>query len=179
MSKQFYFKQLSLYKNVLFQAIHFSINTQYSSIWPIDKTLSGDTIPVQSRPESDGNKGLLCIPRNPSITGTSPSDCLESYPGHPLVGESYPSTDRQLVYSIARADRANKEGRGERRKQWTKEGRKAIWMRRKERRKNKRDKKEMDEKCWVGKKEGRWKGKKKEEERKKEKSKGRKWKRND
>ena len=27
-------------KTVLFQAIHFSISTQFSSIWPIDRTLS-------------------------------------------------------------------------------------------------------------------------------------------
>ena len=35
---------------------------------------------------SDGNRGILCIPQSSSITGYSPSDCLVSYPGHPLVG---------------------------------------------------------------------------------------------
>ena len=49
MSEQFYFKQFSLewvqslnIKTVLFQAIQFSISRQFSSIWPIDRTLSGD-----------------------------------------------------------------------------------------------------------------------------------------
>ena len=34
-------------KSVLFQTIQFSISTQFSSIWPIDRTLSGATIPDQ------------------------------------------------------------------------------------------------------------------------------------
>ena len=29
-------------------------------------------------------KGMPRIPESPSITGTSPSDCLVSYPGHSL-----------------------------------------------------------------------------------------------
>ena len=41
-------------KTVLFQAIQFSISPLFSSIWPIDKTLSGGTIPGQSGPGSDG-----------------------------------------------------------------------------------------------------------------------------
>ena len=32
-------------KNVLFQAIQFSLSTQFSSIWPIDRSLSGATTP--------------------------------------------------------------------------------------------------------------------------------------
>ena len=56
MSKQFHFKQFSLalvrslnevcslnVKTDLFQAIQFSISTQFSSIWPIDRALSGPT----------------------------------------------------------------------------------------------------------------------------------------
>ena len=66
-------------KTVLFQTIHFSLSTQFSSIWSIDNTLSAATTPSQSGPGSDGNKGVLCIPQGSSITGTSPSDCLESY----------------------------------------------------------------------------------------------------
>ena len=31
-----------------------------------------------------GNDGVPCIPRRSSITGTSPSDCLVSYPEHSL-----------------------------------------------------------------------------------------------
>ena len=38
----------------------------------------------QSGPGSDGNEGVLHIPQSYSITGTSPSDCLVSYPGHSL-----------------------------------------------------------------------------------------------
>ena len=35
-------------KSVPFQAIQFSISIQFSSIWPIDKTLSGAMTPGQS-----------------------------------------------------------------------------------------------------------------------------------
>ena len=50
-------------------------------------TRSGATIPSKSRPGSDGNEGVLNIPQCSSIPGTSPSDCLVSYPGH-LLRES-------------------------------------------------------------------------------------------
>ena len=32
------------------------------SIWPIDKIISGVTIPGQSRPENNGNEEVLQIP---------------------------------------------------------------------------------------------------------------------
>ena len=35
-----------------------------------------------SGPGRDGNEGVLHIPQSPTITGTSPLDCLLSYPGH-------------------------------------------------------------------------------------------------
>ena len=64
--KQFYFKQFSLeqvhnfnIKTVLFQTIQFSISTLFSSIWSIDKTLSGAITPGQRGPGSNGNEGLL------------------------------------------------------------------------------------------------------------------------
>ena len=67
--KLFLFKQFSLalvhslkVKTVLFQAIQFSISTQFSSIWPIDMTLSGAPTLGQSGPGSDGNERVLCIP---------------------------------------------------------------------------------------------------------------------
>ena len=41
----------------------------------------GATTPGQSGPGSDGNEGILNIPQSLSITGTSPLDCLISYPG--------------------------------------------------------------------------------------------------
>ena len=74
-----------------------------NSIWPIDWTLSGATTLDQSGPGNDGIKGVLCIPQSSSITGTSPSDCLVSYPEH-LLGESYPSTEVQYMYFTALAD---------------------------------------------------------------------------
>ena len=73
-------------KTVLFQTTQFSISTQFSSIWPINRTLSGVTTLGQSESGSDGNERVLCIPQSSSITGNSPSDCLVSYPGMTLVG---------------------------------------------------------------------------------------------
>ena len=90
-------------KTVPFQTIQFSISTQFSFIWPIDRTLLGATTPGQSGLGSNGNKEVFCIPQSSRITGASPSDCLVSYPGHSL-GESYPSAEIQLVYSIAQVD---------------------------------------------------------------------------
>ena len=59
---------------------------QFSSIWPIDRTLSGATTLGQSGPGSDGNEGVLRILQSSCITGNSPLDGLLSYPGHSLVG---------------------------------------------------------------------------------------------
>ena len=53
---------------------------------PIDRALSGATTPGQSGPGSDGNEGVLRIPQSSSTAGTSPSDCLVSYPGHSFGG---------------------------------------------------------------------------------------------
>ena len=62
-------------------------------------------MPGQSGPWSNGNEGVLRIPQNPNITGTSLSDCLVSYPGHSLGGRvSYSSADVRSVYSTALAD---------------------------------------------------------------------------
>ena len=59
---------------------------KFSFIGPIDRTLSGATTLGQSEPGSNGNEGVLCIPQISSFTGTSPSVCLISYPGHLLGG---------------------------------------------------------------------------------------------
>ena len=67
-----------------FQVIQFCISMQYSSIWPIDRTLSGAITLSQSGPGSNGNEGVLCIHQSSSNIGTSPSDCLVSYAGHSL-----------------------------------------------------------------------------------------------
>ena len=60
--------------------------------------LSGATNPGQSRPGSDGNEGVFCIPQ-------SSSDCLLSYQDT-LYWEFYPSAEMQSVYSTAPANRA-------------------------------------------------------------------------
>ena len=83
--------------------IQFSISIQFSSIWPVDRALSGATTSGQSGPGSDGNEGVLCIPQSSSITGTSSLDCLVSYSGHSLGG-SYSSAEMQSVYSTAPDD---------------------------------------------------------------------------
>ena len=61
-------------KIVLFRTI------QFSSIWPIDRTLSGATTPSQSGPGSDGNEGVLHIPQSLNIR-------LFSVISRTLVGE--------------------------------------------------------------------------------------------
>ena len=55
-----------------------------SSVWPIDRTLSGATILSQSGLGSNGNERVLCIFQSSSITGASPSNRLMSYQGHSL-----------------------------------------------------------------------------------------------
>ena len=67
--------------------------------------MSDATMPGQSGPGSNGKEGVLRIPQSPSITGTSPSDCLVSYLGY-LFGGSYPSAEVQSVYSTAPANLA-------------------------------------------------------------------------
>ena len=53
-------------------------------------------------------KGVLLIPQNTSITGTSPSDCLVSYPGQLLggrgdaVGVFYNPSRRGKIFFMAR-----------------------------------------------------------------------------
>ena len=72
-------------------------------------TLIGTTTPDQSRPESNGCEEVLRIPQCSSITGTSPSDCLVSYPEHSLVGWGfYPSAELRSVDSTAPADGENR-----------------------------------------------------------------------
>ena len=63
---------------VLVEIIQFRMSMQFSSIWPIDRVISGATTPGQSGPGSDANEGVLHIPQSSSIIGTSPSDCSVS-----------------------------------------------------------------------------------------------------
>ena len=72
-----------------------------SSIWAIDRTLSGATTSDWSGLAIDGNEEVLCIPQI-FKAGASSSGCLVSYPGHSWKG-SYPSTEMLLVYSTASA----------------------------------------------------------------------------
>ena len=119
MSKQFYFKQFSLaqlhslnIKTVLFQAIQFSISTHFSSIWPIDRTLSGATTSGQCGPESDSNEGVLRIPQSSNITETSPSDGLELYPGRSLGGWGFLPLCREALcvfYNPSQSDKLKNE----------------------------------------------------------------------
>ena len=51
-------------QTVLFQAIQLSINTYFSTNWPIDRTLSGATTPGQSGHGSEGHKWILRIPQS-------------------------------------------------------------------------------------------------------------------
>ena len=76
-------------KTVLFQRIQFNWRTLFSSIWPIDRALSGATTPGQSGPGSDGIKVVIRFLQRSSITGVSPSNCLVSYTGHSWVGVGF------------------------------------------------------------------------------------------
>ena len=60
-------------------------------------------LPLQARVDLGVIEMKGYIPQSSSIAGTSPSDCLVSYPGHSFEG-SYPSAEKQLVYSTAPAD---------------------------------------------------------------------------
>ena len=50
-------------KTVLFLAIQFSISTQFSSIWLIDRALSG----AVTGPGSNGNEVVLAFPNAPVL----------------------------------------------------------------------------------------------------------------
>ena len=62
------------------------MSKQFSSIRTIDRTQAVASTPSQSGLGSDSSEGVLCIPQSSSITGTSTSDYLGSYPRHSLVG---------------------------------------------------------------------------------------------
>ena len=74
-----------------------------SSIWPIDRTLSGTTTPGQGGPKSNGNERIRHISQ---ISKALPSNGLISHAGHLCVCVCVcvclpPSTAVQLVYSTA------------------------------------------------------------------------------
>ena len=86
-----------------------TLNMQFTSIWPVDRTLSAATIQGQSGPGSDSNEGLLGIPQCTSNAGTSPSNCLVSYPAHSLSGVL--SLCREVVSVFYSPSRLGKDGR--------------------------------------------------------------------
>ena len=98
-----FFYTKSNIKIVLVQTIQFSISTQFSSIWRIDRTLLGAITPGQSGPGSNTHEGVLRIPQSSSITGALPSDSLVSYREFSL-GVSYSSAEIQSVYFASPAD---------------------------------------------------------------------------
>ena len=88
---------------VLFETVRFSISIQFSSIWPIDWTLSGATTPSPSGPGSDGNKGVFRMTQNSNIIRVSLSDTLMSYPEYSLEeGILLLSRDVGIFYSPGR-----------------------------------------------------------------------------
>ena len=68
---QFYINQLNDFKYSEWSS---------HSMWPTNRALIGTTTPGQSGLRSNSNEGVLHIPQS-SWNGTSPSDCLVSYPG--------------------------------------------------------------------------------------------------
>ena len=65
----------------------------------------------QSGLKIDGKKGVLHIFQNSSITGTSLSDSLVSYPGPSRRGGSHLSVAMRSVYSTAPTDWTGRKGR--------------------------------------------------------------------
>ena len=72
--KQFHFQQFSLalvhslnIKTLLFQAIQFSLSAQFSSVWSIDKTLSGATTLGQSGPRAMAMKEYSAFLKAPAL----------------------------------------------------------------------------------------------------------------
>ena len=87
---------------VLFQAIQFSIGTQFNSIGPIEKTLASATTLGQSGVGSEGNKVVLCVPKSSNLFWGLTIRLFMSYPGY-LSGVEYnPSAEVKSVYSTAR-----------------------------------------------------------------------------
>ena len=71
---------------------------QFTSIQPIDRALSGATIPGQSGPGSEGNEEVFYIPQISSITEASLSGCLVSYPGN-CIPQQYTELMAKTVFS--------------------------------------------------------------------------------
>ena len=90
-------------KTVLFQTIQVIISTQFSSVWPIGRTLSGATTLDHVHLGVMAMKRYSAIPQTPALLEPHNQICLVSYPEHPL-GESYLSAEMRSVYSAAPVD---------------------------------------------------------------------------
>ena len=64
-----------------------------SSIWPIDRTISGAITPSQSGPGSNGNEGVLCIPQSSILL--KPQNQIVLY----HIQDTYPSAERDVFCS--------------------------------------------------------------------------------
>ena len=82
--KTFLFQAIKFSETVQIQTVQLSIRTQFSSILLISRTLIRCYHSVPECRREWWQWRVLCIPQSSSITGTSPSDCLVSYPGHLL-----------------------------------------------------------------------------------------------
>ena len=78
-------------------------STKPRHTWP-ENAASWSVSHPSGQADTQGNDQADFV--SPSITGTSQSDCLVSYPGHSLGwgGGSYPSAEVQLVSSTAPGD---------------------------------------------------------------------------
>ena len=70
-------KFVFIHTNSSISNIQFSISTNFSSIWPIHRTISGAFTPGQNGPCSNGNEEVLRISQSSSIAGASPWDCTK------------------------------------------------------------------------------------------------------
>ena len=91
-------------QTILFLIVQFCISHLFAHSLNIKQFYLTHPIRCYSEAGSDSNEGVLRIPQISGITGVSSSDCLASYPGHLLVGGSYPSVEMQSAYSTTLID---------------------------------------------------------------------------
>ena len=101
LSKIFLFQAIQFSQTVLIQTIQFTISMHFSSILPIERVLSGATIPGLSGPGSDDNEEVLSpkLQHHWSLTIRSFSVLSRT-----LIEGSYSSAEEHVVYSTAPAD---------------------------------------------------------------------------
>ena len=92
MSKQSYFEQFSFAK--VHSLVLFDLWIEPYQVLPLWARVDLGEMAIT---------GYSAVPRSSNITEASQSNCLVSYSGHSLMG-SYPSVEKQSVYSTAPAD---------------------------------------------------------------------------